>query len=43
MVDEINVEITVQYNDTYNENIYSLLITFQLVKVEFMKMDLKWL
>ena len=23
MVDEINVEITVQYNDTYNENIYS--------------------
>ncbi|HHT55884.1 MAG TPA: DNA topoisomerase (ATP-hydrolyzing) subunit B [Acholeplasma sp.] len=23
MVDEINVEITIQYNDTYNENIYS--------------------
>ena len=23
MVDEINVEMTIQYNDTYNENIYS--------------------
>jgi DNA gyrase/topoisomerase IV subunit B len=39
--DNISIEVAMQYNNSYNENLFLLLIIFILLKVELMKMELK--